>query len=43
MICRLAPPSGDFAAVIRPLWNTMIFCTSARPRPVPLRFEVKNG
>ena len=21
----------------------MIFCTRARPRPVPFRFEVKNG
>ena len=41
--CRLAPPVGDVPATTRPLCETMIFCTSARPRPVPLRFEVKNG
>ena len=43
VICKLAPPDAEAVATMRPLWNTMIFCTSARPSPVPLRFEVKNG
>ena len=36
--CRLAPPSGDVPMVTRPLCVTMIFSTSARPRPVPVAF-----
>ena len=38
-----APPDEARAAVTRPLWVTMIFCVSAKPRPVPPLFVVKNG
>ena len=37
------PPRSGCDGVMRPLWMTMIFWTSARPRPVPLAFVVKNG
>ena len=38
-----APPLSTFEADTRPLWVTMIFWTSARPRPVPFALVVKNG
>src|ERR1044072_8371904 len=43
VIWRDAPPEPDAPATMRPLWKTMIFCTRARPRPVPGRFDVTNG
>ena len=40
---KLAPPPAAEPTAMRPLWKTTIFCSSARPRPVPLRFSVKKG
>ncbi len=38
-----APPSVRLRALTCPPCWTMIFCTTARPRPVPLALVVKNG
>ena len=42
-ISKVAPPSSLLRTETRPLCVTMIFCTMARPRPVPCERVVKNG
>ncbi len=38
-----APPAGRLPAAMRPLCDTITFCTMASPRPVPCALVVTNG